>query len=127
MSPTLMRKLEITIQGQLVQAFMRGPDMTAAQGHKIWSVSALVYVDWQSQEIAVAAYLSGDPLMIEHYRTGDFYMAFGKGAGLVPETATKANHAPFRNKVLKPVSLGALYGQKEVGMAARIKRFDAGR
>jgi hypothetical protein len=62
MSPTLMRKHEITIQGQLVQAFMRGPDMTAAQGHKIWSVTALVYVDWQSQEIAVAAYLSGDPL-----------------------------------------------------------------
>ncbi len=82
----------------------------------------LLYLDWQSQEIAVAAYLSGDPAMIRHYRSGDFYLAFGKGAGLVPQNATKQSHDLFRNKVLKPVSLGTLYGQKEQSMAARIKR-----
>ena len=83
---------------------------------------ALLYADWQSQEIAVAAYLSGDPRMIEHYKSGDFYLAFGSSANLVPASATKESHALYRNKVLKPVSLGTLYGQKEVGMAARINR-----
>ncbi len=83
---------------------------------------ALLYADWQSQEIAVAAYLSDDQRMIEHYKSGDFYLAFGRGAKLVPDTATKTSHALYRNKVLKPVSLGTLYGQKEIGMAARINR-----
>lgn len=83
---------------------------------------ALLYADWSSQEIAVAAYLSGDVNMIKDYMSGDFYLAFGKGAGLVPDSATKDSHGLFRNKVLKPVSLGTLYGQKGRGTAARIKR-----
>ncbi|MDV7145482.1 DNA polymerase [Tropicimonas sp. TH_r6] len=83
---------------------------------------ALLYADWASQEIAIAAYLSGDPVMIQHYRSGDFYLSFGRSAGLIPETATKQSHGLFRNKVLKPVSLGTLYGQKEQSLAARIGR-----
>ncbi len=86
------------------------------------SGKALLYADWSSQEIAIAAFLSGDPNMIRHYRTGDFYLSFGKSAGLVPETATKQSHSLFRDKVLKPVSLGTLYGQKEHSMAGRIGR-----
>lgn len=81
---------------------------------------ALVYADWSSQEIGIAAYLSGDPVMIDHYRSGDFYLRFGEAAGLVPPGATKQTHGAIRSMVLKPVSLGTLYGQREHAMAARI-------
>ena len=83
---------------------------------------ALLYADWSSQEIGIAAYLSGDPVMIAHYETGDFYLSFGIGAGLVPPEATKQSHGLIRNKVLKPVSLGTLYGQQAHSMAQRIGR-----
>ncbi len=83
---------------------------------------ALLYADWSSQEIAIAAFLSGDRRMIEHYESGDFYLGFGRSAGLVPIDATKASHGEYRSNVLKPVSLGTLYGQQKLSMAARIGR-----
>ena len=47
------------------------------------------------EEIAIAAYLSGDPTMIRHYRSGDFYLAFGRGAGLVPQMPPKLRTRRF--------------------------------
>jgi len=49
---------------------------------------ALAYIDWSSQEIAIAAGLSGDERMIEGYRTGDPYLTFAKEAHLAPAEAT---------------------------------------
>jgi hypothetical protein len=52
----------------------------------------IAYIDWRQQEFGIAAALSGDPLMMEAYRSGDPYLAFAKQAGAVPADATKAQH-----------------------------------
>ena len=41
----------------------------------------LAYVDWSQQEFGIAAALSGDPAMMEAYRSGDPYLAFAIQAG----------------------------------------------
>jgi len=83
----------------------------------------LLYCDWSSQEIGIAAFLSGDKNMAADYEGDeDFYLAFAKSARLVPPDATKKSHKQYRDKVLKAVCLGTLYGQQKYSMAARIKR-----
>ena len=49
----------------------------------------LAYIDFASQEIGIAAALSGDERMADGYREGDPYLAFAKAARLVPPDATK--------------------------------------
>jgi DNA polymerase I len=49
----------------------------------------LAYADWSQQEHGIAASLSGDPMMLEAYRSGDPYLAFAKQA------------APFRATPLR--------------------------
>jgi hypothetical protein len=81
---------------------------------------ALVYLDYQSQEYAIAAYLSGDPAMIAAYESErDPYLELGRHIGMVPSDATQKTH-PRERKVLKSVVLGTQYGQGPVGLAARI-------
>jgi hypothetical protein len=80
---------------------------------------ALAYVDWSSQEIAVAAGLSGDERMAEDYSSGDVYLAFAKAAGLVPQDATKEGNADIR-EVCKAVVLGVNYGMGPETMAFKI-------
>lgn len=72
---------------------------------------ALAYVDWSSQEIAIAAALSGDDLMWRDYVSGDPYLAFAKQAGLVPADATKETHKAERQRA-KGVVLGVGYGME---------------
>lgn len=69
----------------------------------------LAYVDFASQEIGIAAGLSGDERLIEAYRTGDPYLAFGKQAGIIPPDATKDSH-PNQRAMCKAVVLGLNYG-----------------
>jgi hypothetical protein len=38
----------------------------------------IAYIDWAQQEFGIAAALSGDPLMMDAYRSGDPYLAFAK-------------------------------------------------
>ena len=45
---------------------------------------AMAYVDWCSQEVGIAAALSGDEAMMSDFRTGDPYVAFGIRAGVLP-------------------------------------------
>jgi DNA polymerase-1 len=59
---------------------------------------ALAYIDWSSQEMAIAAALSGDEAMIRAYRSGDPYLAFAKDAGLAPAEATKVTHKSLRDR-----------------------------
>src|ERR1035437_1206858 len=47
---------------------------------------AIAYIDWSTQEIAIAAGLSGDERMAEDYQT-DPYLGFAKAARLVPADA----------------------------------------
>ena len=80
---------------------------------------AVAYIDWSSQEVGIAASLSGDPAMMSDYRTGDPYLAFGKNAGLLPPDATKTSHGPERD-ALKACVLGLQYGMGEETLAERI-------
>jgi DNA polymerase family A len=77
---------------------------------------ALAYIDWSTQEIAIAAGLSGDERMIADYESGDIYIAFAKSNRLVPADATKDTHADFR-EVCKTIVLGIGYGMGPETMA----------
>ncbi len=46
---------------------------------------SLAYVDWSSQEVYIAAHLSGDPNLLAAVKSGDPYLAFAKMAGLAPD------------------------------------------
>lgn len=77
---------------------------------------ALAYVDWSSQEIAIAAALSSDEALWEAYTSGDPYIAFAKQAGLVPPDAAKQTHKAERQRA-KAIVLGVGYGMSADSMA----------
>lgn len=79
---------------------------------------ALIYVDWCSQEIAIAAALSRDDLLWNACETGDPYLAFAVHAGLVPPGATKLTHKSERQRA-KAILLGVGYGMSAESMALR--------
>ena len=79
----------------------------------------LAYIDWSQQEFGIAAALSGDPLMMEAYRSGDPYLAFAKQAGAVPKDATKQTHKAERDR-FKACVLAVQYGMGEYSLGARI-------
>ena len=78
----------------------------------------LAYIDFSSQEIAIAAAFSGDERMSAGYAAGDPYLAFAKAARLVPEDATKASHKAMRDRC-KVIVLGIGYGMEADSMAVR--------
>ena len=78
----------------------------------------LAYVDWKSQEIAIAAALSGDDRLLAAYQSGDIYLAFARDAGLVPADATKRSHTEVR-EMCKTIVLGIGYGMGADSMAVR--------
>jgi DNA polymerase I-like protein with 3'-5' exonuclease and polymerase domains len=79
----------------------------------------LAYVDWSQQEFGIAAALSGDPLMLEAYRSGDPYLTFAKQAGAAPPEATKATHREVR-ELFKACVLAVQYGMGPDSLALRI-------
>ncbi len=78
----------------------------------------IAYVDFSSQEIAIAAALSGDTGMQEGYRNGDPYLDFAVRAGLAPATATKDSHKELR-QMCKQVVLGTQYGMQAETLSQR--------
>jgi DNA polymerase I len=78
----------------------------------------IAYIDFSSQEIALAAAFSGDERMIEGYATGDPYLAFAKAARLAPPDAVKETHEAVRD-LCKQIVLGIGYGMAADSMAAR--------
>ena len=80
---------------------------------------ALAYIDWDSQEFAMAAALSGDAAMLAAAQSSDPYMAFAKLAGLAPEDATKTSHPQVREQC-KQCVLGTNYGMQAASLAIRI-------
>jgi DNA polymerase I-like protein with 3'-5' exonuclease and polymerase domains len=69
----------------------------------------LAYLDWASQEIAIAAALSKDQRLIDTYATGDPYLSFAIMNGLAPAQATKASHKSIRDRC-KTLFLAINYG-----------------
>jgi DNA polymerase-1 len=80
---------------------------------------AVVYSDFSSQEIWIAAALSRDPNLLEAVHSGDPYLWFAKRVGLAPQDATKATHGQLRDW-LKPFLLGIHYGLTATGAAVRL-------
>jgi hypothetical protein len=79
----------------------------------------IAYIDWAQQEFGIAAALSGDPLMMEAYRSGDPYLAFAKQAGAAPADATKLTHKAVRDQ-FKACVLAVQYGMGAAALALRI-------
>lgn len=98
--------------------FIFGPAVWLRGLIKPESGRALAYVDWSSQEVAIAAALSGDAGLREAVESGDPYLAFAKRSGLAPPGATKATHTAIRD-VCKTVVLGTNYGMGPQALAYR--------
>ncbi len=80
---------------------------------------ALAYIDYGQQEFAIAAALSGDTAMMDAYRSGDPYLAFGKQAGAIPPDGTKSTHKAERDR-FKACVLAVQYGMGFESLADRI-------
>jgi hypothetical protein len=70
---------------------------------------AVVEVDYASQETLLGGIVYRDMKVIEAYKSGDPYLAFGIQSGILPPWATKETHAKERQQ-LKAVVLGCSYG-----------------
>jgi hypothetical protein len=81
--------------------------------------TALAYIDWSSQELAIAAALSGDNRLTAAVQTGDPYLAFATAARLAPPGATKTTDGLARDRV-KACVLGVGYGMGAPTLAARL-------
>jgi DNA polymerase I-like protein with 3'-5' exonuclease and polymerase domains len=84
----------------------------------------LSYIDWTSQEIGIAAALSGDENLKTAYLDGDPYLSFGKQCGYLPPDATKQTHSAKR-ELLKQCVLGINYGMGERSLALRMGQPEA--
>ena len=80
---------------------------------------ALSYIDFSGNELGTAAYLSGDPLMMEAYESHDPYCWFAIRSGHAPEGASKKSHPEVR-EVFKVLCLALMYGQGSRGIAERL-------
>jgi DNA polymerase I len=82
---------------------------------------AVAYIDFNQQEFAVAAVLSGDSAMQHGYLTADPYLEFAKQAGAAPRDATKKTHGAVRD-LFKTCCLAVMYGMSAKGLALRIDK-----
>lgn len=79
---------------------------------------AIAYIDWKSQEVYIAAKLSGDRALLDAVQSGDPYLTFAKMAGLAPPEATKQSHKVIRD-LCKTCVLGTNYGMQAPSLALR--------
>ena len=98
--------------------FIFGPSVWIRHLIKPAPGRAIAYIDWSSQEIAIAGALSGDNALWEAYASGDPYIAFAKQAGLAPADATKKSYPDIRN-ACKAIVLGVNYGMGPERIAAQ--------
>jgi hypothetical protein len=80
---------------------------------------AVAYIDFEQQEFAIAARLSGDSNMLAAYVSGDPYLAFARQAGAIPPGGTKDTHGSVRER-FKVTALAVLYGMEEQGLALKL-------
>jgi DNA polymerase-1 len=96
--------------------FIFGPSVWIRSLIKPAPGRSVAYLDWKSQEIAVAAAISRDDVLWEAYSSGDPYMTFAIQAGMAPPDATKKTHKDIRNRC-KAIVLGVQYGMGAENMA----------
>ena len=80
---------------------------------------AFIAADWSQQEIALAGFFSKDQRLLESYK-GDHYITNAIACGFVPEGSTKKSH-PKERDMMKPTSLGIIYGMGVKSMAFRVE------
>ena len=73
-------------------------------------------IDYSSQEFLLSAVCSMDDKMIEAYASGDVYLAYAKGIGMVPPNGTKETHGKQRD-LCKATVLGLSYMMSEFGLS----------
>jgi hypothetical protein len=82
------------------------------------------YLDWRTQEVGIAAALSGDRALMADYASGDIYHALARLCGLTdnpdPIHWKKTNPA-MRNR-MKPLQLGINYGMGVPSLARGLNR-----
>lgn len=82
------------------------------------------YLDWRSQEVGVAAALSGDRALIEDYAAGDVYHALARMCGLTDDLDPirwKQQNREQRDR-MKPLQLGINYGMGVPSLARGLDR-----
>ena len=84
----------------------------------------LVYLDWRTQEVGVAAALSGDEGLMRDYQAGDVYYALAKLCGLTGDLDPgrwKREHPEVRQR-MKQLQLGVNYGMGVPSLAKGLDR-----
>jgi DNA polymerase-1 len=83
-----------------------------------------VYLDWRTQEVGIAAALSGDPALMKAYADGDVYYAFARDSGLTDDPDPrhwKAHNQTMRQR-MKALQLGVNYGMGVASLAKGLGR-----
>lgn len=83
---------------------------TAPKGYAVGAI------DYSSQEFLLGAVCSMDSRMIEAYASGDVYLAYAKGIGMVPKDGTKEKYGKQRD-LCKATVLGLSYMMSEFGLS----------
>lgn len=99
--------------------FAFGPAVWLRSLIKPTAGSGLAYIDFSSQELGIAAALSGDQALARAYLSGDPYLAFAIDAGQAPLGATKETHKQVRD-LCKQLVLGTNYGMGERTLGASL-------
>ena len=82
------------------------------------------YLDWRTQEVGIAAALSGDRTLMEDYAAGDVYHALARMCGLTNDPDPirwKKLNRPQRDR-MKPLQLGINYGMGVPSLARGLDR-----
>jgi DNA polymerase I len=82
------------------------------------------YLDWRSQEVGIAAVLSGDERLMHDYQAGDVYHALAKLCGLTndPDIKRWKKENPGMRQRMKPLQLGINYGMGVRSLAKGLDR-----
>jgi DNA polymerase I len=83
-----------------------------------------VYLDWRTQEVGVAAALSGDQALMSAYNDGDIYYALAKMCGLTEDNdkARWKRDNPAQRQRMKALQLGISYGMGVPSLAKGLDR-----
>ncbi len=79
----------------------------------------IVGIDYKSEEFLISGLFGIDHAMIQAYKSGDVYLAYGKDSGLIPLTGTKATH-PKERQSSKSAVLGISYLMTKFGLAIKM-------
>jgi DNA polymerase-1 len=83
-----------------------------------------VYLDWRTQEVGIAAALSGDEALMADYRGGDVYYGLAKLCGLTkdPDVERWKKDNPEVRQRMKRLQLGINYGMGVPSLAKGLDR-----